>query len=61
MQADSLASAVSVLGQKAGVDLIEKTPGAAALTIWQPDDSKLPVLKQSKRFKDYLQREDASK
>lgn len=50
MLADSLASAVSVLGPKEGMDLIERTEGAAARTIWQPSDSVEPTVMKSTRF-----------
>ncbi|MEW6157870.1 MAG: FAD:protein FMN transferase [Verrucomicrobiota bacterium] len=36
MTADSLATAVSVLGPKRGLDLVEKTPGAAAYIVRMP-------------------------
>ena len=52
--ADSLASAVSVLGREEGMELVDRTEGAAALTIWQADDEKPPVIAKSKRFDAFL-------
>lgn len=46
--ADSLATAVSVLGAKKGLDLIEQTPGAAAMIIQATDGD--PEVHRSKRF-----------
>ena len=46
--ADGLASAVSVLGPKEGLELIEKTPGTAALILRAPDGQA--EVHQSKRF-----------
>ena len=37
MTADALATAVSVLGPRAGLPLIEKTPGAAGLIVRAPE------------------------
>lgn len=48
MDADSLATAVSVLGVNRGIDLIEKQPGAAALVLHQVNGR--PVLAESRRF-----------
>jgi FAD:protein FMN transferase len=48
--ADSLASAVAVLGPAEGMELVETTPDAAALTIWQPNDEVEPRMVESKRF-----------
>jgi thiamine biosynthesis lipoprotein len=54
MLADALASAVSVLGPEAGMALVEATDGAAALIVWQKDDSaEEPVTQKSKRFDSY--------
>ena len=51
MTADALASTVSVLGPKAGIALIDDTPGAAALVMRQPE-GKLETY-QSRRWKDF--------
>lgn len=48
--ADSLASAVSVLGPEAGLKLVEATDGAAALIVSQPSDDVQPTTYTSKRF-----------
>jgi thiamine biosynthesis lipoprotein len=48
LTADSLATAVSVLGPPAGLNLIEQTPGAAARILRQPGE-RLEVV-QSRRF-----------
>ena len=50
MVADSLASAVSVLGPKRGIELIEKTPGTAAFIVRAPQ-GKVETY-QSSRWKD---------
>jgi thiamine biosynthesis lipoprotein len=49
--ADSLATAVSVLGPKRGLELIEKTAGAAALIVRNIDDRV--ETHQSKRFAEF--------
>jgi len=53
LTADSLASAVSVLGPDNGLDLIEATNGTATL-ILQRDDAGRPQVYQSKRLARYL-------
>jgi thiamine biosynthesis lipoprotein len=53
MSADSLATAVSVLGPAKGLALIDETPGAAALIVRAPDD-KVEVH-ESRRFADIRQ------
>ena len=50
MSADSLATAVSVLGPEAGLALIEQTPHAAALIIRNPDGKR--EIHESKRLAD---------
>lgn len=50
IEADSLASAVSVLGPQKGLALIEATPHAAAFVIHTPDDTP-PREYRSQRFK----------
>lgn len=54
--ADSFATAVSVLGPKLGLELIEETPGAAALIVQATDapgtDGKLEVF-ESQRLKTF--------
>jgi thiamine biosynthesis lipoprotein len=50
--ADSLATAVSVLGPTAGLKLVEQTPGAAALIVRSTDAR--PETFQSKRFPNFL-------
>lgn len=50
MTADALASAVSVLGPKAGLELIDATPGTAALVARQPE-GKLETY-ESRRWKE---------
>lgn len=52
--ADSLASAVSVLGPKQGLRLIETTPGSAALVLQR--NAGKPMVFTSKRLKDYVSR-----
>ena len=47
--ADSLASAVSVLGPKRGLELVEKTPGAAAYIERKPE-GRIETY-QSSRFR----------
>ena len=49
--ADSLATAVSVLGPQQGLKLIESTPGAAARIVRQPDRA-IEVI-QSQRFDEF--------
>jgi thiamine biosynthesis lipoprotein len=51
MTADSLATAVSVLGPRAGLRLIEATPGTAAHIVRKPGDEI--EMTESKRFKDF--------
>jgi thiamine biosynthesis lipoprotein len=51
--ADSLDTAVSVLGPIAGLALVEKTPGAAAFIV-RANDSGEPETWESKRFKSYV-------
>ena len=51
MSADSLATAVSVLGPGKGLQLIEQTPGAAAFIV-RNLDGKLETY-ESKRFAEY--------
>jgi len=48
--ADGLASAVSVLGPEAGLKLIDRTPGAAALILRAPDGTLQTY--ESRRWKD---------
>jgi thiamine biosynthesis lipoprotein len=48
MTADSLDTAVAVLGAKAGLKLIEDTPGVAAFIV-RPTDGA-PEIYQSQRF-----------
>jgi len=48
MQADSLASAVSVLGPEKGIKLIESTTDAAVLIISSPDGKKAEEFKSSR-------------
>jgi thiamine biosynthesis lipoprotein len=50
--ADSLATAVSVLGPKAGLKLIERTPGAAALIVRSTDGP--PETFPSRRFQNFV-------
>jgi thiamine biosynthesis lipoprotein len=50
--ADALATAVSVLGPKAGLELIEKTPGAAALIV-RVEDGKTKTYR-SERLDQWL-------
>jgi FAD:protein FMN transferase len=50
--ADSLATAVSVLGPKAGLKLIERTPGAAAYIVRSADGK--PETFQSHRFQNFI-------
>jgi len=54
--ADSLASAVSVLGSKPGMALVEITTGTAALFVEMTDAS--PRSSESSRFTRYLEREE---
>jgi thiamine biosynthesis lipoprotein len=49
--ADGLASAVSVLGPKEGLKLIEETPDTAAFILRAPDDT--PETYESSRWKQY--------
>lgn len=49
MQADSLASAVSVLGVHAGLDLISRRSGVEAMIVEQKDDQK--TVKQTPGFR----------
>ena len=51
--ADSLATAVSVLGPKAGLELVETTSGVAALIMLAARDGQTE-LHTSQRLKDYL-------
>ncbi|MGH7200050.1 MAG: FAD:protein FMN transferase [Planctomycetaceae bacterium] len=55
LTADSLASAVSVLGPERGLELIEKTPGAAALFV-QLKDGKPQVLESQRLSKFEIER-----
>jgi thiamine biosynthesis lipoprotein len=48
---DSLATAVSILGEKAGLALIEDTPGIAALIVRQTEQGEQTL--SSKRFKNF--------
>lgn len=48
MLADGLATAVSVLGPRKGIELIEDTPGAAAMVVWLENEQTKTV--QSLRF-----------
>jgi thiamine biosynthesis lipoprotein len=57
-QADGLASALSVLGPKQGLALIEKTPGTAALFVVQEGDQVKTYV--SRRFGCYEKREPES-
>jgi thiamine biosynthesis lipoprotein len=50
--ADSLATAVSVLGSEAGLKLVEETPTAAALVVLVDDQGRKQVL-ASKRLEKY--------
>lgn len=50
--ADSLASAVSVLGLDKGLELVEQTPGAAALLVWEQTGGE-PRVVRSNRFPTY--------
>ncbi len=50
MLADGLATAASVLGPEKGLELIESTPGAAAIFVWS-DDGKTKTA-ESSRFRD---------
>ena len=50
--ADSLATAVSVLGPQAGLKLVEETPSAAALIVLVDDQGRKQVL-ASKRLEKY--------
>jgi thiamine biosynthesis lipoprotein len=54
MAADSLASAVSVLGRELGLQLIEATPGAAAIIVHVVDGKVRTYT--SKRLGQYLMR-----
>ena len=56
--ADSLATAVSVLGPEAGLALVEKTPGAAAFIVRATDNGE-PETFASRRFKTFLVRQHA--
>lgn len=49
--ADALASAVSVLGPKRGIELIESVAGAATLMVWAPNGQAEQY--QSRRWADY--------
>jgi FAD:protein FMN transferase len=51
IEADSVASAVSVLGPQAGLRLIEDTPDAAALIVTESADGQQTY--RSQRFKDF--------
>ncbi|MBW3541640.1 MAG: FAD:protein FMN transferase [Planctomycetes bacterium] len=53
--ADSLASAISVLGPKRGLKLIEQYENAAALIVAESDEGR-PVASASKRVDSYLER-----
>jgi thiamine biosynthesis lipoprotein len=53
MTADSLATAVSVLGPEAGIRLIEQTPNAAVHIVRQPD-TRIEVY-ESSRFKKFYE------
>ncbi|MEX2114268.1 MAG: FAD:protein FMN transferase [Pirellulales bacterium] len=50
LTADSLATAVSVLGHAAGLELIEATPGAAAFIVQSADDGAAPRTIATSRF-----------
>jgi thiamine biosynthesis lipoprotein len=50
--ADWLAAAVCILGPKKGLDLIERTPGAAARVTQKMEDGSIKVW-ESKRFKEF--------
>lgn len=54
MQADSLASAVSVLGPKEGLRLIERTEKAAMRGIWETSPTEPLTIVESARFPTYL-------
>ena len=54
MLADSLASAVSVLGPKEGTELVERIEGVAARTIWQASESEPTTVVESKSFRAHL-------
>ncbi len=49
MTSDSLASALSVLNVEEGIRLVEQTPGAAALIVWESSDGRRNV-RRSQRF-----------
>ncbi|MBI3838710.1 MAG: FAD:protein FMN transferase [Planctomycetia bacterium] len=50
--ADGLDTAINVMGPKAGLELIEKTPGTAAFIVRATDDE--PQLFESRRFKMFV-------
>jgi thiamine biosynthesis lipoprotein len=54
--ADSLDTAVSVMGPEAGLELIEATPGAAAFIV-RPTEGQTEVF-ESRRFREFVQSTD---
>jgi thiamine biosynthesis lipoprotein len=52
ISADSLATAVSAMGPRAGLELIEKIPGAAAFIVRATD--REPEIYQSRRFETFV-------
>jgi thiamine biosynthesis lipoprotein ApbE len=56
MTADSLATAVSVLGPAAGLKLVDETPDAAALIV-RVENGK-PATYESKRFREFVVHEN---
>ncbi|MBW3600773.1 MAG: FAD:protein FMN transferase [Planctomycetes bacterium] len=50
MQADGLATAASVLGPEKGLELIDQTPGAAAVVVWVEEGETKSA--ESKRFEE---------
>ncbi len=52
MTADALDTAVAVMGSQAGMQLIEKTPGAAAFFVRATDGE--PEVFESRRFKTFV-------
>lgn len=54
--ADSLSTAVSVVGPIEGLKLIERTPGAAARILRSPKEGPEVEVSESRRFKRWLER-----